>query len=254
MADPHPWIVPRWDAPARVGALITTRAGGYGRAPFDTLNLGLHVGDDPATVARNRARLRAVLPNEPCWLKQVHGTGVVEACAAPADAEGDASVAREAGVVCAVMVADCLPVLLCDRLGRVVAAAHAGWRGLAAGVLEATVQGMQVAPSELLAFLGPAIGPTAFEVGDEVRQAFLAVDPAAAAAFVARPTDAGPARTPRKWLANIYALAARRLGACGVTRVYGGGDCTYRDAGRFFSYRRDGATGRMAAAIWLKDE
>ncbi|MDA8093002.1 MAG: peptidoglycan editing factor PgeF [Betaproteobacteria bacterium] len=252
MAEPHPWIVPQWDAPARVGAVITTRAGGYGRAPFDTLNLGLHVGDDPATVARNRTRLRAALPNEPCWLKQVHGTGVVEARAGLAEAEGDASVARDAGVVCAVMVADCLPVLLCDRLGRVVAAAHAGWRGLAAGVLEATVQGMQVAPSELLAFLGPAIGPTAFEVGDEVRQAFLAVDQAAAAAFVARPRDADHARAPRKWLANIYELAARRLRASGVTRVYGGGDCTYRDSGRFFSYRRDGTTGRMAAAIWLK--
>lgn len=238
------WIVPDWPAPANVRALSTTRAGGVGAAPFDSLNLGTHVGDDPAVVATNRARLRAVVPAEPCWLNQVHGTAVVDLATYRGVPDADAAVSRLPGAVCVVMTADCLPVLLCDRAGTVVAAAHAGWRGLQGGVVEATVRAMGVPAAELIAWLGPAIGPDAFEVGEEVRAAFVADDPAAAEAF--RP--AGPAG---KWLADLYLLASRRLAALGVASVHGGDACTFTDAGRFFSYRRDGRTGRMASLVWL---
>ena len=238
------WIVPGWPAPANVKALSTTRAGGLGVAPFDSLNLGTHVGDDPATVAANRARLRALLPAEPCWLNQVHGTAVVDLATYGGVPDADAAVSRQPGAVCVVMTADCLPVLLCDRAGTVVGAAHAGWRGLQGGVIEATVRAMDVPAGELMAWLGPAIGPEAFEVGDEVRAAFVADDSAAAAAF--RP--AGPAG---KWLADLYLLARQRLAALGVAGVYGGDACTFTEAARFFSYRRDGRTGRMASLVWL---
>ncbi|MDD3326631.1 MAG: peptidoglycan editing factor PgeF [Zoogloea sp.] len=238
------WIVPDWPAPANVKALSTTRAGGVGAAPFDSLNLGTHVGDDPATVAANRARLRALLPAEPCWLNQVHGTVVVDLATAQGVPDADAAVSRRPGAVCVVMTADCLPVLLCDRAGTVVGAAHAGWRGLQGGVIEATVRAMNVPAGELMAWLGPAIGPAAFEVGEEVRAAFLADDSAAAAAF--RP--AGPAG---KWLADLYLLARQHLAALGVTAVHGGDSCTFTEAERFFSYRRDGRTGRMASLVWL---
>ena len=238
------WIVPGWPAPANVKALSTTRAGGLGVAPFDSLNLGTHVGDDPATVAANRARLRALLPAEPCWLNQVHGTAVVDLATYGGVPDADAAVSRQPGAVCVVMTADCLPVLLCDRAGTVVGAADAGWRGLQGGVIEATVRAMNVPAGELMAWLGPAIGPAAFEVGDEVRAAFVADDPAAACAF--RP--AGPAG---KWLADLYLLARQRLAALGVTAVHGGDSCTFTEAERFFSYRRDGRTGRMASLVWL---
>ena len=238
------WIVPAWPAPANVRALSTTRAGGVGVAPFDSLNLGTHVGDDPATVAANRARLRALLPAEPCWLNQVHGTAVVDLATYGGVPDADAAVSRKPGAVCVVMTADCLPVLLCDRAGTVVGAAHAGWRGLQGGVIEATTRAMGVPAGDLMAWLGPAIGPEAFEVGDEVRAAFVADDPAAAAAF--RP--AGPAG---KWLADLYLLARQRLAALGVAGVYGGDACTFTEAARFFSYRRDGRTGRMASLVWL---
>ncbi len=238
------WIVPGWPAPANVKALSTTRAGGVGVAPFDSLNLGTHVGDDPAAVAANRARLRALLPVEPCWLNQVHGTAVVDLATAHGVPDADAAVSRTPGAVCVVMTADCLPVLLCDRAGTVVGAAHAGWRGLQGGVIEAAVRAMNVPAGELMAWLGPAIGPAAFEVGDEVRAAFVADDPAAACAF--RP--AGPAG---KWLADLYLLARQRLAALGVTAVHGGDSCTFTEAERFFSYRRDGRTGRMASLVWL---
>lgn len=238
------WIVPDWPVPAGVRALSTTRAGGVSVAPYDSLNLGTHVGDDPANVAANRAQVRRIVPSEPAWLNQVHGTVVVDAASVAGVPDADASVSRTPGAVCVVMTADCLPVLLCDRAGTVVGAAHAGWRGLHGGVIEATVAAMQVAPMDVIAWLGPAIGPTAFEVGDEVRAAFVATDAIADAAFK-------PAGQPGKWLADIYLLARQRLAALGVTAVYGGDCCTVSESRRFFSYRRDGVTGRMGTLVWL---
>lgn len=238
------FIVPDWPAPPNVRALVTTRAGGVSAGPWASLNLGDHVGDDPAAVAENRRILRARLPAEPHWLRQVHGTRCVDAALATADSEADAAFVRHPGAVCAVLTADCLPVLLCDAAGTVVAAAHAGWRGLAAGVIEATVRAMDVPGEQLMAWLGPAIGPQNFEVGGEVRATFTAHDPAAAAAFAVRPGG--------KWLCDIYGLARQRLAVLGVRRVAGGDFCTVREAGRFYSYRRDGATGRMASTIWME--
>ena len=235
-------ILPDWPAPARVKSLMTTRAGGVSREPWASLNLGDHVGDDPAHVAANRARLRRQLPAEPGWLRQVHSARVVELGREP-NPEADASFTRRAGQVSAVLTADCLPVLFCDRAGSVVAAAHAGWRGLANGVLEATVAAMQTPPEEILAWMGAAIGPQAFEVGDEVRQAFVDRHAEAAVAFVPH--------APGKWLADIFALARIRLSHAGVRASHGGGRCTFTEAERFYSYRRDGVTGRMAALIWL---
>lgn len=239
-------IVPEWSAPARVKCLMTTRSGGSSKAPWAGLNLGDHVGDDPAHVAANRARLRRQLPAEPGWLRQVHSARVVELGREP-NREADAAWTRQPQQVCAVLTADCLPVLLCDRAGSVVAAAHAGWRGLADGVLEATVAAMQVPPGDVLAWMGAAIGPQAFEVGDEVREAFVAQHPAAAMAFLPH-----PASVPGKWLADIYQLARIRLQHVGVQAIYGGGRCTFNEADSFYSYRRDGVTGRMAALIWLE--
>lgn len=235
-------IVPDWPAPPRVHALMTTRAGGVSRAPWAGFNLGDHVGDDPVHVASNRAHLRTQLPVEPAWLRQVHSVRVAE-LGRDADLEADAAVARAPGLVCAVLTADCLPVLFCDRAGSVVAAAHAGWRGLADGILEATVAAMRVPSGEILAWMGAAIGPQAFEVGDEVRERFVALHHEAAAAFV--PHRRG------KWLADLYALARTRLVAVGVQAVYGGGRCTFGEAETFFSYRRDGVTGRMASLVWI---
>ena len=236
------YLVPEWPAPACVRAVQTTRHGGVSLAPYDTLNLGTHVGDDPLAVAANRNRLQALVPGEPVWLEQVHGTAVVSAEAAGCLPVADACVTRHAGAVCAVMTADCLPVLLCDRHGRVVGAAHAGWRGLADGVIEAAVAAMDAPPADILAWLGPAIGPDAFEVGPEVREIFLRQDASAASAFIPHGT---------RFLADLYRLATLRLNALGVRQIHGGGFCTYRDAGRFFSYRRDGRTGRMASLIWI---
>ena len=237
------FILPDWPAPASVRALQTTRLGGVSPAPWDSLNLGDHVGDDPLRVAANRALVQLELPGTPCWLQQVHGVTVVDAALAQPGSEADAAVARVAGAVCAVMTADCLPVLFCNRAGTVVAAAHAGWRGLLAGVLEASIEAMAVPGEEILVWLGPAIGPQAFEVGDEVRAAFVAHDPSADLAF--------RAGLPGKWLADLELLARQRLQAAGVTAIYGGGLCTVNDPERFFSYRRDGQTGRMASLIWL---
>jgi len=236
-------IRPDWDAPPRVCALQTTRAGGVSLPPYDSFNLGDHVGDDSAAVAMNRTLLAARLPAPPLWLRQVHGTRVVQAGEALSGDEADAAIARRPGQVCAVMTADCLPVLFCDRGGTVVAAAHACWRGLCAGVIEETVAAMGAPGGELMAWLGPAIGPDAFEVGDEVRAAFLARDPGAAAAFTAR--------NDGKWLADLWCLARRRLAALGVQDVRGGGLCTFLGSEHFYSFRRDGATGRMATLIWL---
>jgi len=237
------WIEPGWPAPPGVRAASSLRAGGVSQGIYASLNLGTHVGDDPASVAANRRWLRESLelPAEPFWLNQIHGKTVARAGwvdGRPPDA--DASFSEGTGVVCAVMTADCLPVLLCDRAGTRVAAAHAGWRGLACGVLESTVEAM--GGGELMAWLGPAIGSQAFEVGAPVREAFLDRLGDCHAAF--RPIDAS------HWLADLYGLARIALGRAGVGEVYGGDCCTYSDPGRFFSYRRDGQTGRMVTLIW----
>ncbi len=237
------FFTPDWPAPARVRAMQTLRAGGHSPAPWASLNLGDHVGDEPGRVEANRAALRRHLPGEPLWLRQVHGHLAVDAAEASKNAEADAAFTRQADTVCVVMTADCLPVLFCDNAGTVVAAAHAGWRGLAGGILESTVAAMGVAPGELMAWLGPAIGPGNFEVGDEVRAAFLAQDPEVDTAFVARGGG--------KWLADIYALARHRLRAIGLSAIHGGGRCTVDEREHYFSYRRDGVTGRMATLIWL---
>ncbi len=240
------WVVPDWPAPPRVRAVSTTRLGGVSTGPYVGLNLGDHVGDAPAAVAANRAALvrRLGLAGQPAWLRQVHGTAVVDAHRVGSPAEADASLAQEPGAVCAVLSADCLPVLFCDRAGGSVAAAHAGWRGLAAGVLEATVDAFDAPACELMAWLGPAIGPRRFEVGAELRALFLDQDPANVEAFA--PASGG------RWLADLYRLAENRLRLKGVTAIYGGGLCTYSDAQRFYSYRRERVTGRMASLIWLR--
>ena len=246
MKLPHPdWIVPDWPAPANVKALITTRAGGVSKGPFASFNLGLRTGDDPQAVAANRDRLNSLLPQQPSWLRQVHGTSVIEADTLAGRPEADAGIARRPGTVCAVLVADCIPVLLADRAGTTIAIAHAGWRGLAGGVIENTARRMAVDPRGLIAYLGPGIGPGAFEVGADVRDAFLACDADAAAAFT--PHAAG------KWLADLFLLARQRLRRAGVGEIHGGALCTYSNARRFFSYRRERTTGRMAALIWRSE-
>lgn len=236
-------IVPDWPAPPQVHALQTTRQGGYSQPPYDSLNLGMHVGDDALMVASNRHILAARLPSEPVWLEQAHGKQVVWAEQAGCQPRADACVTQCRGAVCAVMTADCLPILLCDRVGSRVGAVHAGWRGLVAGVIEAAIAALDVPGAELLAWLGPAIGPQAFEVGEEVRAAFLAQDPAAALAFQSRGQG--------QYLADIYQLARQRMHALGVSAIFGGDGCTYHEPSRFYSYRRDGVTGRMASMIWL---
>ncbi|BDM20869.1 MULTISPECIES: peptidoglycan editing factor PgeF [Pseudomonas] len=235
-------LFPDWPAPASVRACVTTREGGVSLSPYDSCNLGDHVGDDPVAVAENRRRLSDTFAIQPAWLKQVHGLVVADADPAVV-AEADASWTDQPGVACTVMTADCLPALFCDRAGTRVAAAHAGWRGLAGGVLEATLDRLALAPEEVLVWLGPAIGPKAFEVGLEVRDAFTAVHPEAARAFV-------DGERPGKLMADIYELARIRLAARGVTAVYGGGFCTVSDE-RFFSYRRTPQGGRFASLVWL---
>ncbi len=241
-------IWPDWLAPASVRAVATTRTGGCSRGGYASLNLGDHVSDGRAAVLSNRARLRAELdlPGEPLWLQQVHGIDVVNAATAGSRPVADAAYAESPGLVCAVLTADCLPVLLCDRAGTRVAAAHAGWRGLAAGVIEASVAALLASGAtagELLAWLGPAIGPQAYEVGAEVRSAFLAADPEAEAVFL-------PGR-PGHWWLDLYAAARVRLARAGVTAVWGGNYCTYSDPQHFYSHRRGARTGRQASLIWL---
>jgi YfiH family protein len=241
-------IVPDWPAPLGVRALITPRAGGVSGGAYAGLNLGMRSGDAIADVARNRASLRRHLPAEPLWLRQVHGTTVVDVGDGDENPEADAALVRRPKAVCAVLTADCLPLLLCDDQGTVVAAAHAGWRGLCAGVIEQTLRAMDRPPAALLAYLGPAIGPRAYEVGAEVRAAFTAADqadePESEAAFA-------PGK-PGKFYADLYALARQRHAQSGVARIYGGACCTYTERERFYSYRRDGATGRMASLIWME--
>ena len=235
---------PDWPAPARVKAFSTTRAGGVSIAPYSALNLGSHVGDAPEAVAANRTLLTRHLPAQPLWLTQVHGKTVVDAALAAPDSEADAAIAHQAHCICTIMTADCLPVLFCDQAGSAVGAAHAGWRGLADGVLEATVDAMRCDASDIMAWFGPAIGPTAFEVGHDVRDIFVNQDPVHASAFVAR---------GEKWLCDLYLLARQRLNKMGITLIFGGERCTYSESAQFFSYRRDGRTGRMASLIWLEE-
>jgi len=249
-------LTPRWPAPPNVQAAFTLRGGGVSTPPFDALNVAAHVGDEVQAVMENRRLIRGALPlpTEPTWMEQVHGVEVLDldvtrthTDAASADIpRADAAVTRSAGRVCVVQVADCLPVLFAARDGSAVAAAHAGWRGLAAGVLEATVARLSVDPARLLAWVGPGIGVAHFEVGEEVRNAFLAHDGAAAGAF------RGNARG--RWQCDLVALARARLVALGITALFGGEWCTYADAAHFFSYRRDGRCGRMAALIWRAEQ
>jgi hypothetical protein len=243
------FIRPKWPAPPQVRVVSTTRAGGVSTGPYASLNLALHVGDDAERVRENRGLLRAAagLPSEPLWLEQVHGIEVVthagQAQPATVPPRADASVAFEPGRVCTVMTADCLPVVLADRAGTRVGVAHAGWRGLAGGVLEATIAALKVPPKDLLAWLGPAIAQPAFEVGPEVRQAFVQRWAAAAGCFAVNAAG--------RYQADIYGLARVALAAAGVEAVHGGGWCTQRDSGRFFSFRRDAQAGRMATLAWL---
>jgi len=244
MRLPADWIAPEWPAPPGVKAFVTSRSGGVSTGPYASLNLGTRVGDDAHAVAENRSRVRAFLPADPRWLHQVHGTRVVQADRVAQETSADAAFTRARGVVCAVQVADCLPVLFCDRDGTCVAAAHAGWRGLSAGVLEQTIAALGLPASRLIAWLGPAIGPRAFEVGADVLSAFAQSDPSHSA-FAA-------AADPGKWLADLFALARERLASAGLNAISGGGLCSFSDPARFFSHRRDRITGRQAACIWLE--
>jgi YfiH family protein len=243
---PAGWIVPDWPVPPRVRAFVTTREGGVSEGNYASMNVGTSSGDDSGKVARNRLIVRAHLPRVPRWMKQVHGTTA-------ADLSGlgehevpvaDAAVTQAGGEVAVVLTADCMPVFLADRAGQRAAVAHAGWRGLAAGVLESTLRSMQAEPSEVVAWMGPAIGPEAFEVGPEVKRAFENADRNAAEAF--------RAHKPGKFMADLYALARRRLTHAGVREVHGGGFCTYHETDRFFSYRRVQQSGRMGAFIWIE--
>jgi YfiH family protein len=247
------WIAPGWPAPRRVRALITTRTGGVSKGPWGGvpggeggLNLGFLSGDAPESVRENRARLRAALPAEPRWLRQVHGAAVVPADRVEAPEEADAAYTCTPGVVAVVMVADCMPVLLADARGRCVGVAHAGWRGVAAGVIQTTVLAMREAigdpAAELIAYLGPAIGPAHFEVGPEVLEAMARALPRADECFFPR---------GEKYMADLFALGRQALAQVEVSRVFGGADCTYSEPARFYSFRRDRVTGRHAALVWI---
>ena len=250
------FITPNWPAPKNVHALQTNRHKGHSQAPFDSLNFGMHVNDNPMHVAQNRQLLSEHLPSEPVWLNQTHSITVVDAANTTCLPNADASFSTKKNVVCVVMTADCLPVLLCDKAGTIVIAVHAGWRGLCDGAIEASIdkacRAAQIMPADLMAWLGPAIGPNAFEVGAEVRDQFIMQDGQAEAAFKPHKNDN---QEQNKWLANIYQIATQRLNNCGVSQVYGGGIesdfCTFTQKEQFFSYRRDGVTGRMASLIWL---
>ena len=244
--DLHDWLIPDWPAPNNVHAVTTTRKGGVSCAPFDSMNLGDHVDDDPIAVQQNRKILEESLglSKSPIWLKQIHSNFVSNLDDETPLIDADASVTTIKGQSCVVMTADCLPVLFCNKAGTVVAASHAGWRGLHAGILEKTIESMHDLPENIMAWLGPAIGVTAFEVGSEVRQAFIDMQAQAEQAFTKK--DNG------KWLADIYLLAKQRLNAAGVTDVYGGGECTYSNNQRYYSYRKEAKTGRLASLIWME--
>ena len=242
---PSAWIVPDWPAPKRVRAVTTTRAGGVSTGPYTSLNLGDGVGDDLRAVASNRAELtrRLSLPADPLWLTQAHGRQVVHVRDAVDAVQADASIANAAGLVCAVTTADCLPVLFCDFAGTCVAAAHAGWRGLAAGIIEATIEALPSSVDQLFAWLGPAISSQSYQVGNEVRERFVRQHVSNRSAFTPS--------SQHRWFADLYQLARNQLRSKGIQHIFGGGFCTYSDTRRFFSYRRDGTTGRMASLIWI---
>ena len=237
-----------WPAPKHIRAITTTRNGGQSTGPYFSLNLGDHVGDNPEVVTANRQRLfeKALLPAEPLWLKQTHSTDVIDAKRWQADMQAEAIISDSPDTVCTVMTADCLPLLMTDSSGSQVAAVHAGWRGLKNGIIENTLAQFKAPSSEIIVWLGPAIGPQAFEVGPEVKAGFVVMDAAAESAFISTHTD--------RYLADIYLLARHRLIAQGVTAIYGGENCTFTEKQRFFSFRRDGVTGRMASLIWIAAE
>lgn len=241
------FIKPNWPAPPNVKALQTTRSGGVSHGPYHSLNLGAHVNDDAIAVAKNRQLLSANIPSEPVWINQVHGVEVIDAAISSCLQNADASFTTRPNVVCVAMTADCLPVLLCNKSGTVVAAVHAGWKGLCDGVIEAAIHKMKVSSEDILVWLGPAIGPNAFEVGDDVREQFIAKDSQATLAF--KPHK-------KKWLCNMYLIAKQRLNKLGVEQIYGAGVnenfCTFTDEARFFSFRRNNVTGRMASLIWIE--
>ena len=243
---PYNWLIPNWDAPQNIRAVTTTRQGGVSLPPFDSMNLGDHVNDDADAVQRNREILIHTLglPEQPVWLNQIHSNLVSNLDDPQPLIDADAAFTTQKNKACVVMTADCLPVLFCNTQGTVVAASHAGWRGLHAGILEKTVEAMHEPPEQIMAWLGPAIGVNAFEVGEEVREAFISAQTQAEQAFKPKPNG--------KWLADIYTLARLRLEAIGVKQIYGGGECTYSDAERFYSYRRNPSTGRMASLIWIE--
>ena len=243
MLNNSDFIIPNWPAPKNVKALQTNRDKGVSLAPYNSLNLGSHVGDNPIHVAQNRQMLNQFLPSEPVWLNQVHGINVVDAANTDCVSDADASFTNRKNVVCVTMTADCLPILVCDSAGTTVASIHAGWRSLCDGVVEATIAKLPAKPANLMAWLGPAIGSNAFEVGSDVREQFMAKDAKAELAFK---------QHNDKYLADIYQIATQRLNNLGITQIYGGGECTFTDEKRFFSFRRDGATGRMATLIWLE--
>jgi len=256
LLEPLPVVVPNWPAPASIRALVTTRTCGVSEAPYDALNLGKHVGDAPEKVIENRARLRQLLPSEPIWLEQVHGTRVWHS---GENFQADAAISAELNQVITVLTADCMPVFFCNRAGSLVGVAHAGWRGLCAGVLENTVQalcekslalGQTLAREDILVWLGPAIGPSCFEVGNEVREQFIAAARLTGAVFPLESFQAIPGK-PQKYWANLYLLARSDLKYAGIQAIYGGDFCTFTQSERFFSHRRDGVSGRFAALIWL---
>lgn len=238
-------IIPDWQAPDTIRTLSTTRLGGFSQPPYNSLNMGTHVGDTLSIVSRNREHLTQLgnVPDQPLWLNQIHGTEVIHASHWHADVDADAIYSDQTAQVCAIITADCLPVLFTDKHGQQVAAAHAGWRGLLHGVLENTVNQFKGLNRDILVWLGPAIGPEQFEVGKDVYEAFIAHSPQAREAFVAINNT--------HYLADIYQLAKQRLSALGITQISGGNFCTASDNDRFFSYRRDGVTGRMASLIWI---
>lgn len=245
MSIPEEWLRPEWSAPGNVRAFVTTRAGGVSEGEYASMNLGYSSGDAPENVARNRAIVRAALPSDPNYLRQVHGTGIanLDHPAGSGTVTADGAVTARTSSVATVLTADCMPLLLADRRGRRVGAVHAGWRGMAAGVIESAVRAMEVEPLDVIAWMGPTIGPEAFEVGPEVREAFVSREGEAAAHF--------RSHRPDKFMADLYGLAQLRLRRCGVREIHGGGFCTFREPGRFFSYRRAPRSGRMGAFIWM---
>ena len=242
------WLQPQWPAPSKIKSYTSTRLGGFSRAPYDSFNLANHVGDELFNVRQNRQLLKSQLhiPSDPCWLNQVHSTKVIQIEQPLREAvEADASFTRKLSIVCAVLTADCLPLLVCDKKGTTIASIHAGWRGLAGGVIDKTIAALDLPSSQLLVWLGPAISQSCFEVGNEVKEKFDRLDYNTDKAFCQKADG--------KWLLDIYQIARANLNDLGIENIYGGDQCTFRQGDKFFSYRRDGITGRMASIIWMQE-